>query len=47
MNQYGWAVNLSRHVEPRRVSSGQAVALMVIGLLATAALAFPFFARLP
>jgi hypothetical protein len=39
-----WAVNLARHVEPRRVSNGQAVALMVIALLATAALAFPIFA---
>ncbi len=43
MNQYGWAVRLAPREEPRNVSSGQTVALMVIGLLAAAALAFPFF----
>lgn len=42
-----WIVNLSRHVESRRVSPGQTAAMMLIGLLATAALAFPFFARWP
>ncbi len=42
--QYGWAVRLAPREEPRRISNEQTVALMLIGLLATAALAFPFFA---
>ncbi len=42
-----WVVSLAQHVETRRVSPGQTVAMMLIGLLVTAALAFPFFARWP
>lgn len=41
-----WVVALSQHVETRRVSPGQTVAMMLIGPLVTAALTFPFFARL-
>ncbi len=40
----GWAINLAPRPEPRVFSNGQAIALMAIGLLATAGLALPFFA---
>lgn len=44
MVNHAWTVNLARHVEPRLVSPGSAIALMLIGGLAAFALAFPFFA---
>jgi len=31
---HAWVVNLSRHVEPRRIGAGQTFALMALGLLA-------------
>lgn len=47
MNNYAWAINLARHVEPRLVSGNRVVALMLIGFCVAFVLALPLFAGSP